>query len=124
MTSMPASRSAAAITRAPRSWPSSPGFPTSTRILLSMRSEPRRGLIGAKAFLQRCGDFAHGAIGPDRFAHIRLQIVRAARGLGERTQRRLGLAGIALFLHPRDAGGGVAGRFRRGGGDLHLRLLV
>src|SRR3954447_21015809 len=122
MTSMPASRSAAAMTRAPRSWPSSPGFPTRTRILPSMRSEPRRGLIGAKAFLQRCGDFAHGAIGPGPFAHIRLQIVGAARGLAERTQRRLGLAGVALLLHPRHAGSGVAGGFRRGGGDLHLGL--
>src|ERR1043165_2754789 len=32
MTSMPASRSALAITLAPRSWPSSPGFATTTRI--------------------------------------------------------------------------------------------
>src|SRR5206468_10912280 len=36
MTSMPASRSAAATTLAPRSWPSSPGLPTSTRILRCM----------------------------------------------------------------------------------------
>ncbi len=32
MTSMPASRSAAATTLAPRSWPSSPGLATSTRM--------------------------------------------------------------------------------------------
>src|SRR5215475_8631731 len=36
MTSMPASRSARAMTLAPRSWPSSPGFATSTRILRSV----------------------------------------------------------------------------------------
>src|SRR5258705_10854255 len=36
MPSMPASRSAAATTLAPRSWPSSPGLPTSTRILRCM----------------------------------------------------------------------------------------
>src|SRR5580765_3239601 len=36
MTSMPASRSAAATTLAPRSCPSSPGLPTSTRILRCM----------------------------------------------------------------------------------------
>src|SRR5262245_52820769 len=36
MTSIPESRSAAATTLAPRSWPSSPGFPTSTRILRCM----------------------------------------------------------------------------------------
>src|SRR5690348_11639339 len=36
MTSMPASRSARAITFAPRSCPSSPGFATSTRIFCSL----------------------------------------------------------------------------------------
>src|SRR5262245_53627570 len=36
MTSMPASRRARAITLAPRSWPSSPGLATSTRILRSV----------------------------------------------------------------------------------------
>src|SRR3954465_1427887 len=35
MTSMPASRSARAITLAPRSWPSRPGFATRTRIFCS-----------------------------------------------------------------------------------------
>src|SRR5262245_28131594 len=35
MTSMPASRNARAMTLAPRSWPSSPGLATSTRILRS-----------------------------------------------------------------------------------------
>src|SRR5438270_11522459 len=35
MTSMPASRSARAITLAPRSWPSRPGFATNTRIFCS-----------------------------------------------------------------------------------------
>src|SRR5579871_5828542 len=40
MTSMPASRRARAITLAPRSWPSSPGLATSTRILRSSAIEP------------------------------------------------------------------------------------
>src|SRR5262249_18385351 len=35
---MPASRSAAATTLAPRSWPSRPGLPTSTRILRAIWS--------------------------------------------------------------------------------------
>src|SRR3954453_21494879 len=35
MTSMPASRNARAITLAPRSWPSRPGFATRTRIFCS-----------------------------------------------------------------------------------------
>src|ERR1700687_4824744 len=35
MTSIPASRKARAITLAPRSWPSRPGFATSTRIFKS-----------------------------------------------------------------------------------------
>ena len=48
MTSMPASRSARAMTLAPRSWPSSPGFAMTTRILPAIdpivgRSVPRRG---------------------------------------------------------------------------------
>src|SRR6478609_6164602 len=34
MTSMPASRNARAMTLAPRSWPSRPGFATNTRILV------------------------------------------------------------------------------------------
>src|SRR6202521_3365546 len=41
MTSMPASRSARAITLAPRSCPSRPGLATSTRILESIRTERR-----------------------------------------------------------------------------------
>src|SRR5437879_1837212 len=36
MTSIPASRRALAITLAPRSWPSRPGFATSTRIFASV----------------------------------------------------------------------------------------
>ena len=39
MTSMPASRSARAITFTPRSWPSSPGFAITTRILVSIRAQ-------------------------------------------------------------------------------------
>src|SRR5918912_1297705 len=38
MTSIPASRSARAMTFAPRSWPSSPGLATRTRIFLSLIS--------------------------------------------------------------------------------------
>src|ERR1700675_1816924 len=38
MTSMPASRSALAITLAPRSWPSRPGLATKTRIFFSLIS--------------------------------------------------------------------------------------
>src|SRR6266542_2235569 len=41
MTSMPASRNARANTFAPRSWPSRPGFATSTRIFSSAKVVPR-----------------------------------------------------------------------------------
>src|SRR5262245_49014530 len=41
MTSIPASRSAEAITLAPRSCPSRPGFPTRTRIFLTVIFAPR-----------------------------------------------------------------------------------
>src|SRR5689334_18677859 len=47
MTSMPASRRARAITLAPRSWPSSPGLATSTRIL-------RSAAIFSDSIKQRC----------------------------------------------------------------------
>ena len=56
MTSMPASRSARAMTLAPRSWPSSPGFAMTTRILPAIppivcRVVPRRGRASGGSIL-------------------------------------------------------------------------
>ena len=49
MTSMPASWRAAAITFAPRSWPSSPGLATSTRIFRSIKRFSRQFFPGSSA---------------------------------------------------------------------------
>src|SRR4051794_32871398 len=57
MTSMPASRSVRAMIFAPRSWPSRPGFATTTRILRLMRAS----VSGANAPLRR---LARGFSGP------------------------------------------------------------
>src|SRR5688572_1545330 len=56
MTSNPASRNAAAITLAPRSWPSSPGLATSTRIFLWL------SFIGGKLPAPPTG--RHRGVGP------------------------------------------------------------
>src|SRR5258708_4095498 len=58
MTSMPASRSARAMTFAPRSWPSSPGFATNTRILRSSGICVGAGALSHRSvplFLARAG---------------------------------------------------------------------
>src|SRR5438552_9983100 len=57
---MPASRNAAATTLAPRSWPSSPGLPTSTRILrgMSLLWRVRAERFGTIAR----GSFVHGLV--------------------------------------------------------------
>src|SRR5437867_3680267 len=64
MTSMPASRRARAITFAPRSWPSSPGLATSTRIGGRMvRGGSFR--VRAEDGPQRVADFAQRRVGAD-----------------------------------------------------------
>src|SRR5437868_3528831 len=96
---MPASRSAAAITRAPRSWPSRPGFATRTRILRSIRSEPRRGLVDAELLLERRRDLAHRAIRAHRVADAGLHVLGAGCRRGQRAERRLRLLAVALAAH-------------------------
>src|SRR6185312_9233275 len=100
---MPASRSAAAITRAPRSCPSRPGFATSTRILRSIVSEPRRGLIGAELLFQGGGDLADRAIRAHRLADVRLEVPLAPGRLRQCAQcgaRLLRVALLADLRHP------------------------
>src|SRR3954447_9892217 len=59
MTSMPASRSARAMIFAPRSWPSRPGFATTTRILRAMADRLNDERVAGEAVLG--GDAAqHG----------------------------------------------------------------
>src|SRR3954464_14413769 len=119
---MPASRSAAAITRAPRSWPARPGFATSTRILRSIRSEPRRGLVDAELLLERRRDLAHRAICAHRVADAGLHVPGAGCRRGQPERARLRLLAVALAAHAGHALPGVPRGFGGGAGDLHLRL--
>src|SRR3712207_9687 len=80
MTSMPASRSARAITFAPRSWPSSPGFATRTRIFLSLMLEGRL-LVESVNVAERVADFAERRVGADGLDGRGHGVVVVARGL-------------------------------------------
>src|ERR671931_2933405 len=62
MTSIPASRSARAMIFAPRSWPSSPGFATTTRILRVDAGAAMAAILGVRDH--------HEAAPPDRGAVI------------------------------------------------------
>src|SRR5215475_1962101 len=71
MTSIPASRSARAMTFAPRSWPSSPGLAMRTRIFFiggatnSAFSSNCDLFVGAKSVAHGVADFAEGGVGFD-----------------------------------------------------------
>src|ERR1700687_833665 len=106
---MPASRSAAAMTRAPRSWPSRPGLATRTRIIL----EPRRRLIDAEPLFEDRRDLADGGIGGHRFADIGLQVVGARRRASQRAERLAGGSAVAARAHLLEARPGGAPRLRR-----------
>src|SRR5712671_5695014 len=103
---MPASRSAAAMTRAPRSCPSSPGFPTSTRmrpVSIPTSSELRRRLVLAELRLEHRGDLADGAIRGYRFPDLRLDVAATGCRLREPLQsgaRRLAVPLALHALHP------------------------
>src|SRR5689334_6702133 len=84
MTSMPASRSAAATTFAPRSWPSRPGFATSTRMGRSMTMK-LVGLPGDEQHLARRA--AQRPVAPSVERLLDDQPLRGAQ-LGE-TRRRV-----------------------------------
>src|SRR5262249_47334934 len=91
MTSMPASRRARAMTLAPRSWPSRPGFAISTRIFLVMEwrrplSDLRDGdfFVGAEGVAHGVADFAEGGVGFDSVINERHQIVFAFGCVAER----------------------------------------
>src|SRR5205807_556442 len=91
MTSMPASRSARAITLAPRSCPSRPGLATSTRIGFVITfipgqmagSDRARFLMGAEYVPQSVTDFAQRCVGADGIQNVRHSVVRSiVRTLG------------------------------------------
>src|SRR5262245_56422984 len=98
MTSQPASRSAPAMTLAPRSWPSRPGLAISTRgrrpagtraLLASLISEVGRWPILAEHGAQAACDPADRGLGAHRRQHWRHQIVGAARSRLYRGKRPL-----------------------------------
>src|SRR5580700_3045369 len=93
ITSMPASRSARAITLAPRSCPSRPGLATSTRIGRDMvYLEVRLFLVSAEHRAERVADLAQRCISLHRVQNIRhgvskLSVFRAFGRAQQRIQR-------------------------------------
>src|ERR1700756_1819625 len=94
MTSMPASRSARAMTLAPRSWPSRPGLATSTRI--GTRSEGRTdSSIGRRRISQpacRPDAVAHRLAGERHLFGMRSNGARSAVELPDAQFRAIGRA--------------------------------
>src|ERR1700693_4333686 len=84
MTSIPASRSARAMIFAPRSWPSRPGFATTTRIFLSVEEDILRPAAAALRARDSKSERRRLAVGPEHdlqgLHHFPLGGVRA-RGL-------------------------------------------
>src|SRR5262245_4566089 len=103
---MPASRSARATTFAPRSWPSSPGLATSTRILRVPGCFAAGSVVPAPVMSSENGRF--GVLAPDlaqRVAHLAQRRV-GPRGLEDRVHQVVGAARGALqpserLAHPR-----------------------
>src|SRR5258708_34611113 len=109
MTSMPASRSARAMTFAPRSWPSRPGFAMTTRIFC-MLNERDLFVLGPD-LAQRVAHLADGRIGADAVHQGIHRVRRAAGGRAERVEgapHPIVVARPSQLLEPRDLAG--AGR--------------
>src|ERR687894_2279453 len=86
MTSIPASRSARAMTFAPRSCPSSPGFATRTRIFLSLMLESWL-LVESVNVAQRVADFAERGVGADGLDGRGHRVLVVARGAAQSFER-------------------------------------
>src|SRR5262245_37372968 len=100
---MPASRRALAMTLAPRSWPSSPGFAMITRILCTetlAASNYRRFLVFPPDFPKRIAHFADGRIPADGFDEQRHRIGRAAGAFLEGVQGRADAAIVPRLTQP------------------------
>src|SRR5687768_6549971 len=104
---MPASRSARAMTFAPRSWPSSPGLAITTRIFWLIRStthqitrssDDRHFLVFSPYFAERIAHFADRGIGAHAIEQQR-HGVGGAPGAGlQRFERAADAIGIARAL--------------------------
>src|SRR3989304_3078922 len=100
MTSMPASRSARAITFAPRSWPSRPGFAIRTRIFFAMAptSVEQRLLPHAEHLAHHVADFPERRLRPHRVEEERHRVLVA------RARRSQSVEGARMLLRiPRGA---------------------
>src|SRR5690606_21429003 len=141
MTSMPASRSARAMTFAPRSCPSRPGLATKTRILrwetaavgndatsywtgFSRRLQNLDLIVFAKDGPQLVHDLAQGGVGPHRLQDGRHQVFGARGRLPHPGQGRPHPAGVPLPPHPGQALPLLGFDFRPDLQDGDRRLLV
>src|SRR5690606_31174317 len=133
MTSMPASRSAAAITLAPRSWPSSPALPsrilgvypvTCIAPLPSRSSELRGWLVGAEDLPQRTRDLTDRGVGEHRLADGRHEVVASPRRAGQPLERAPNLRTVALGTHALERAHLRLVRFFRKRLGLDRRLLL
>src|SRR5437016_3216189 len=131
MTSIPASLSARAITLAPRSWPSRPGFAITTRSLRispfrerRSSSDDRNLFVFAPYVAQRVAQLTNRGVRPDGVENGRHQVVRAARGGAQRVERRLHPVVVARLFQR-----GELGELRVGGRivevqDFDWRLVL
>src|SRR3954467_6914158 len=90
MTSMPASRRARAMTLAPRSWPSRPGFAMTTLSFLIGARQPlnnRHFLVLAPHFAERVAHFADRRVGPHRIEDPRHQVLGGPGGDAQAVER-------------------------------------
>src|SRR5690606_24496881 len=100
------------MTLAPRSWPSRPGFATSTRIgrvrlavtfSSSPRSDHRHGPVLAVHGLEAVGDLPQRSVGAHRAQKVRHQVLPGACRLLQRVEGSAPLVLIALPAHACEA---------------------
>src|SRR5579884_3084957 len=120
MTSIPASRSARAITFAPRSCPSSPAFATITRsgragALVAVMLELGRLRVAAVHAHHRVDDLAFGGDRLDAIDQVRHDVGFAGARALERGKRRFYRGGVAALAH-------ALHRARLAALDLHADL--
>src|SRR5690349_17716129 len=106
MTSMPASRKARAITLAPRSWPSRPGFAINTRSFRPTPPTPSPQSLNDRYFLvlaphlpQRVAHLAHRRVGADRIDDRRHDVLARPRRVAQPVERTLDEIAVARLLH-------------------------
>src|SRR5688572_11378487 len=128
---MPASRSARAMTFAPRSWPSSPGLAMTTRILdmgfglrvSGYKLDYRLFHVFAPDIPERVAHFADGGIRPDCFEQQRHGVSGGHRPFAQRVKGPLDAAVVAAAAQRLELG-----QLRLAGGFVDVedadRLLV